>query len=239
MPLKRTYSSSTTIVPSGYQQTKRRNLSQRSGLKRLKRYPINGTVGKPRPFPIRMVATLKYFETLTFTASLTSVNSINIACNSIYDPNLSGTGHQPYGHDTYAGIYNQYTVLNARIRVKPVLNTSTTTALTYGVGIEDTVVTTTVPDTWAERPTYVHRKGVALSSVEGKELTLNWNRAKRFPHEDLYRTVSAPFGANPSELEVFNVVLQNSTGATLGTCYVMVEIDYTCEFYELKDLGSS
>jgi len=239
MPLKRTYSTSTTIVPAGYQQTKKRNMSQRSGLKRLKRYPINGTVGKPQPFPIRMVATLKYFETVSLTNGLTSVSSYNFACNSIYDPNLSGTGHQPYGHDTYSTIYNQYTVLNARIRVKPVLNTSQNTALTWGVGIEDTVTSTLANDTWAERPTYVHRKGTALSSVEGKELSINWNRAKRFPHEDLYRTVSAPFGANPSEIEIFNIVVQNSTGAALGTAYLTVEIDYTCEFYELKDLGSS
>ena len=211
---------------------------RKSAAKKPRMYPANGTVGKPRPFPTRMVATLKYVETVSVTNSLTGVSSFNIACNSIYDPNLSGTGHQPYGHDTYATIYNQYTVLNSKIKVKPALGTSTA-ALNWGVGIEDTVISTFAADTWMERPTYVHRKHTTAYSPDAKELSLTWNRAKRFPREDLYRNLSAAFGANPSELEVFNIVLQSFSGAALGTIYLTVEVEYTVEMYELQALASS
>ena len=233
MPLKRTYSTSTTIVPSGLQQLKKRKLPSRS---RAKKYPINGTVGKPQPFPIRMVATLRYCETISVTNSLTTISNFNIACNSIYDPNLSGTGHQPYGHDTYANIYNQYTVLRSRIKV----SVAPGTIQTWGIGIEDTVTSAGSLDSWAERPTYTVHGCTNNNNPINTPIVKTWDRMKRFPHEDLYRTVSAPFGSNPAEIEVYNVVVQDSQGsASLGTKYFFVEVEYTCEFYELKDLGSS
>ena len=234
MPLKRTYSTTSEIVPTGG-QFKRKKYPKR---RRIRMYPANGTVGKPRPFPTRMVATLRYVETVGITNSVTGVSSYNIACNSIYDPNLSGTGHQPYGHDTYATIYNQYTVLMSKIKIKPNLGTSTA-GLTWGLGIEDTVTSTTAADTWMERPTYINRKMCTAYSPDAKELSLTWLRAKRFPREDLYRNLSAPFGANPSELEVFNIVLQSYNAAALGTIYFTVEVEYTVEMYELQALASS
>ena len=234
MPRKRTDSTTSEIVPAR-PQFKRKKYPMR---KRLRLYPANGTVGKPRPFPTRMVVTLRYVETVGLTNSLTGVSSYNICCNSIYDPNLSGTGHQPYGHDTYATIYNQYTVLNSKIKVKPNLGTSTS-GLTWAVGIEDTVTSTTAADTWMERPTYVHRKNTTAYSPDAKELSLTWNRAKLFPREDVYRILSAPFGSNPSEIEVFNIVLQSFNAAALGTIYFTVEVEYTCELYELQALASS
>jgi len=234
MPLKRTYSTSTSIVPTGYQQTKKRRMPMR---KRARKYPDQGTVGKPQPFPIRMVAKMRYCETVSIASSLVPVTSVNFACNSIYDPNLSGTGHQPYGHDTYASIYNQYTVLASKITFR--VAASASGVLTWGGGIEDTVGTTLNVDTWAERPTYKVLSG-RLPSTEEATLTLYWNRNKRFPGKDVYRELSAPFGTNPSEIEVFNLVCQTNTASSaLGTQYCFVEIEYIVEMYELKDLGDS
>lgn len=234
MPLKRTYSTSTSIVPTGYQQTKKRRMPMR---KRARRYPDQGTVGKPMPFPTRMVAKLKYCETLTLTSALLPIGNLNLACNSIYDPNLTGTGHQPYGHDTYASIYNQYTVLASKITFRFVGSASG--LYTWGGGIEDTVGTTSSIDTWGERPTYKLLSG-RLPSTENATLSLYWNRNKRFPGKDVYRELSAPFGANPSEIEVFNLVCQTNTGgSTIGTVYCFVEIEYVVEMYEIKDLGDS
>jgi hypothetical protein len=191
-----------------------------------------------------MVATIRYCETISLNSSLTPAASVNIACNSIYDPNLTNIGHQPYGHDTYASIYNQYTVLKSKIQFRigaPGTGAGGSNAyITWGGGIEDTVTSTSAADYWMERPTYKSRIQTQQGSAGNTPLTLYWDRAKRFPHEDLYRTVSAPFGSNPSEIEVFNLVAQaNTPTGVLGQVYCTVIVDYTCEFYELKDLGTS
>jgi len=209
--------------------------------KKTTKWPSNGTVGKPKPFPVRMLATLRYVETLTLTQATIATTNWCFCANGIYDPNLSGGGHQPYGHDTYSGIYNQYTVLKSKIKITPTGRTASSgnNAIHFGVGIEDSTVSGAPNDTWAERPTY-SVVGSFRGDGSSKSLTKTWDRNKRFPHEDTYRALSAPFGSNPSEIEVFNIVVQNAdyTNA-LSTVYMLVEIEYTVEMYELQDLGSS
>jgi len=236
MPLKRTYSTSTTVVPAAYQQTKKRRIP----LAKRRKYPMQGTVGRPMPFPTRMVGTLRYCETTTMQSALVPVSNLFFSCNSIYDPNRSGTGHQPYGHDTYATIYDQYTVLSSKITVKCAQTTGVLFALTWGVGIEDDNATAGGYDTWMERPTYVSRRMITNAGAEDKSLSLTWNRNKRFPQYDTYQSLSAPFGASPAEEEFFTLYAQSATsGTAIGTINWTVMIEYTCEFYELKDLGSS
>jgi hypothetical protein len=188
-----------------------------------------------------MLATLRYCETITFTSATVSTTNWCFHCNGLYDPNATGGGHQPYGHDTYADIYNQYTVLKSKIKITPTGRTASSgnNAIHFGVGIEDSVVSGAPNDTWAERPTYTVCGGFR-GDGDSKSITKYWDRNKRFPHEDTYRALSAPFGSNPSETEVFNIVVQNTDVTnSLGTIYMLVEIEYTCEMYELQDLGSS
>lgn len=52
--------------------------------------------------------------------------------NSIYDPDLTGTGGQPLGRDTWASIYNYYKVLEAKVTVKVFdLTSDATGGITY------------------------------------------------------------------------------------------------------------
>ena len=35
--------------------------------------------------------------------------------NSLFDPDQTGTGHQPYYFDQFAALYNRYTVLGSKL----------------------------------------------------------------------------------------------------------------------------
>lgn len=49
----------------------------------------------------------------------TGIHSLHsFKMNDIFDPNYSGTGHQPFGHDTYMALYGRYLVKKAVISVK-------------------------------------------------------------------------------------------------------------------------
>jgi len=230
MPLKRTYSTTTSIVPAGMAKKKR------AAPKRRKPMLI---VGQPRPFPTRMLATLKYCDTIALDSSLVSTLSKFMSCNSIYDPNRSDSGHQPYGHDTYATIYNQYTVVKSKCTFSFLQIQAVLAGFTWGGGISDDTSTPLAYDTWAERPSYKVRPMFQNAGPLATPLTLYWDRDKRFPSPDTAQSLSANFGSNPAEEEFFELVVQNAINGTLGKVYLFVQIEYTVEMYEPKDLGSS
>lgn len=75
-----------------------------------------GTVGG---MPLRKFVKLNYFEQLVFTPNLSGAQSsyaFNLA--SAFDPNFTGTGHQPLGYDQFAAFYKQYRVHSATITVQ-------------------------------------------------------------------------------------------------------------------------
>ena len=39
--------------------------------------------------------------------------------NGLYDPDRTGTGHQPFGYDEWSPIYDHFTVVGSRITVYP------------------------------------------------------------------------------------------------------------------------
>lgn len=60
----------------------------------------------------------KYFEQVVLGDGATSPYPYTFRLNSTYDPNETGTGHQPKGRDFYASMYNDYIVLGGRYIVR-------------------------------------------------------------------------------------------------------------------------
>jgi hypothetical protein len=75
------------------------------------------TVG-PRyePFPVRCVRTLRYVYTTTLSGTGTANvfgTAVTFNLNSLFQPNSGG--HQPYGFDTMATLYDRYKVLSCDV----------------------------------------------------------------------------------------------------------------------------
>lgn len=65
------------------------------------------------PIPPRYLTKMKYAESFTLTGAGLRTQQMNL--NSLFDPNRSGLGHQPYGFDQLCGpsgaaLYNRYRV---------------------------------------------------------------------------------------------------------------------------------
>ena len=59
--------------------------------------------------PDRYMCKLKYSESYAFPG-VASLETFELRGNSINDPNLTGSGHQPLGHTELASLYNKYRV---------------------------------------------------------------------------------------------------------------------------------
>lgn len=69
-------------------------------------------------FPQRLRCSLPYVEnSLTLTAAAVPYEYI-FTGNNLFDPNLSGIGHQPLYYDTLAAIYGRYYVRASAIKVE-------------------------------------------------------------------------------------------------------------------------
>lgn len=77
-------------------------------------------------FPIRSFqrGQLYYEPYVVLQPSIGSLAIYNFSANGIYDPNRSGTGHQPIGFDTMMTLYEQFTVMRSHIKIT-VINSGT------------------------------------------------------------------------------------------------------------------
>lgn len=100
---------------------KRRSVSMQ---KQLTAFPTNRIVKMRYCTPFQLDSTSGYVEQ-AFRA------------NGLFDPDFSGTGHQPLGHDQWSVFYNRYTVLGSKITIRAISPSSDNPSV-YGVYLHET-----------------------------------------------------------------------------------------------------
>lgn len=72
----------------------------------------------PSMIPDRMKVKLRYTEVFNISVG-SGVQTYNLfSANSIYDPDATGVGHQPLGHDQWNAFYEKYMVYGSSINLK-------------------------------------------------------------------------------------------------------------------------
>lgn len=102
-------------MPRGRKFTR---IPKRIGRKLMRRYRKKKSITLPNrtalaPIPARFLTKMKYAE--SFVLSGVGMRTQQMNLNSLFDPNRSGIGHQPYGFDQLCGpsgtaLYNRYRV---------------------------------------------------------------------------------------------------------------------------------
>ncbi len=178
--------------------------------------------------------TFKYTE--VFSSSVVSAGGAQqtMNLNSIFDPNRTGAGHQPYGYDQLAALYNRYRVLKTQWKVTFGTQSGTYNLVVFPVNglIASSVAGASTFQTACELPFAVHRTqggGGAPTIVIDGEIELNkLNGCTRAEYlgDDRFE---AQVGASPTELMTLGIGLYNPTTAT-------VDINYTVEIIYYTDL---
>lgn len=75
-------------------------------------------------FPPEMRVTLKYVDTFALDPAAGSLAAYQFDLRNMYDPNVTGTGHQPSNFDRWTTIYNAWTVTRTRVRLINVYNST-------------------------------------------------------------------------------------------------------------------
>ncbi len=184
-------------------------------------------------FPNSVITKLRYVDLITLSSTAGSLATNNYLANSIYDPNSTGTGHQPLYHDQYAAIYDQYVVLGSKITVhfQPY---QVDQAWIFGIVSDDDVTISTTTETRMEQNNSVW----AISGTNDTGpviLSQTFSPLRDFGIDAKDDGAShTPVGSSPAEQIVFAVWAQELNVALTGVAYLAVDIEYTVKFSELK-----
>lgn len=190
------------------------------------------------PFAQRYITKMKYAETIFINAS--GPQAYRWRLNGLYDPNYSGTGHQPHGYDTLSTIYNRYRVIKASYNITGV-DQSGQYIVICSLPANEQVNALSLSEmrenprarfiTQAPQAHLKTLKGsISIPSLVGR------NKAQ-YMADDRYQ---AQVGSDPSEMALLNVYVQRlDEGTNTLNVPIQVTITYTVEWFDVKNLAQS
>lgn len=220
---------------------RRRRKSKRYSRKRSfkKRY------AQSAPVPASKLVKLKYVGTRQLNADVSTVSSYVFSANGLYDPDITGLGHQPMGFDQWMTFYDHYTVIGSKITVKA-LNTgaAATDSQVIGITLHDNPVGGASTEINMEQATSSWKVLPPMGTANATILRKGFSAKRFFGRPKSAIVNSSDFrgtnAANPTEGSYFIVW----AGGLIPTdnpsqTNLLVTIEYTAVFNERKELAQS
>lgn len=180
---------------------------------------------------------LVYATTISLDPSVATVAYHTFALNGMYDPDITGTGHQPRGFDQIMLLYRKYQVTKCHVE-----------ALAQHVDTNQTYALAMYPDAASTAPSSVEnvleRNAVvwqycasAVAGAGGESTALQMDvDVVRFmgghPKGGSDLDFRGTSSANPSQLAYFHLVGWSPDAADIAKAYVTVRIVFTATFYQ-------
>lgn len=191
------------------------------------------------PIPQRSIVHHKYATSVN-TLSGSGLYYFNL--NSVYDPDRSGTGHQPYGHDTFATLYGQYRVIGCKYVVEVSSNSAT---IQVGTLLSNDPYTyTAVGGDFNElkenpRARFVTQApGGQVKRIAGYASCASiLGRTKSQYMAD--ESTASIVGNNPTEACILTVATATTAGVPQTGASLMVMLEYIVEWFDPKPLAPS
>lgn len=195
------------------------------------------------PVPVKAKRTLRYMETgVTLNPGVGGLAADYVfSANGLYDPNVTGVGHQPIGFDQMMQMYNHYTVIGAKITAKfssldgtyeqlvGVAVVADPTAITNGIeSVENGLVSfKMLQQQGGAKQMCSLTRPLSVGKYMGRHSILS---------EDDFR---GDVASNPAEQVYFHLICFPGTTVDTAGCRLDVVIDYITVFTEPKYLTQS
>lgn len=213
-------------------------------------FPLSASVYNPvlsvrdlPAFGLRTRRMLRYMERVTITSGASTVGAYAFSANGCYDPNVTGTGHQPTVFDMFcgsSGLYNHYTVLGSHISV--IYQNANTPTTFVGLSVSGSTSVSTDFTEVIENGQLTFAV-LTPAGLDGHCCTLSTkcNTAE-------FQGISDPLddpdmrgdsSSNPAEQQYFILTCWNNVNATVAVVSANVIIEYDVVFHEPKKVPLS
>lgn len=209
----------------------------------------NAVIRPPKPLsssglPLTKVVKMRYVHSFTLDAGIGTVAHQVFRANSIFDPDLTGTGRQPLGHDEWNNFYGTYQVIGSKIR----LSVASQGAAAYtGTGIITLRLTHDPAPSGGFDTVDLEQRDCSWKVYNSGYAGNNWKMSKGFSLRRFFQTTTLDddttmraFGANPAK-EGYYVISTRGVDATGNpdAVDIVAQIDYIVMLRDPKDLASS
>jgi hypothetical protein len=193
------------------------------------------------PLPSRLHVRLKYVSTDTLTSGVTPGLKV-FSANGLYDPDITGTGHQPRGFDQVIALYDHYVVLSSKCKVH---FSATTNVCIVGIQLQSssTAQSDFIDYTEQARCEYSMAPYVATTGgvPEPREHHMDFH-AKEFmsiPDPITATKLQGTILANPADQAYYHVFVQHTDGSTSAGTVAVTELIFDAVFFEPVPVASS
>jgi len=226
---KRTYTTTVAKTPAAKRQAYLRQQQRKRAQQNF-----TFTRGVKWGFPLRLYIKHRYVENVGVTSTAGSVAAYRWRANGMYDPNHTGTGHQPMYFDVCATVYNHFTVIKsyAKLSFVPLTQYTTAPAAVCSCLDDDTSSPATTAamgesskGTIKSVPPGVSDAVITYCSFSAKDAF----GGNPLSNDNLQGTVSA----DPTEQMVFIAAVEGLNGTT-QSWNIQAEITYYAVWDELR-----
>jgi hypothetical protein len=194
------------------------------------------------PVEPRRRLVFKYAEAITLASIAAAGYGLYVfRLNSLFDFNLTGTGHQPYGYDAVMLFYNRYLVYSVKYKVTFLPNIGNVHYVVVPSNGAIAISTAAEFDTAGEMPYSL--KG-AIGSISAPTLhlkhdvdlpRLNGASVQKYRSDDAFSSTST---ASPSELIYLNLGVFNGHSAAIVQ-QMDIQAEIRCEVFDVLPQSQS
>lgn len=216
--------------------TKRRRRTQRGRVNQVAQitpsagYSLYKSVPNS-PLPLRMKTTYIYGQSFNINIGAAGVPGVHVfSANGVYDPSITGVGHQPRGFDQLMALYDHYVVIGSQITVQAPCE-SATNSIIYAITLQDGTTTTSDFEDILEQPYVAWR--TASPNSEPVYLMQKFNPKFLGYNQPLsVSDLEGTSGQNPAEQAYFHVYGWSPQGTDEANIVVTCRIEYICMLIE-------
>lgn len=212
-------------MPRKYKRRRRRRTKKRN-------YKIMRS-----PMSSKFVTTLKYQDNISLIPSVADTAAFHVfSASSLYDPNITGAGHQPRGYDQIMTMYDHYVVIGSRCKIQFCSDATSSVDNIVALALRDSSTVSGVMNNYLEGG-YVVNTIADARMTSGKTLTLGYSPKKFLgrSHPLSDSQLKGAIASSPLENAFFHIITSNLPPSYIGGAISFnVSLEYIVAFIEPK-----
>jgi hypothetical protein len=194
------------------------------------------------PFPEKAIVSLTYGDVINMTATSGVPNDHRFVLNNVYDPDLTGSGHQPRGYDELKTLYKQFTVIGAAYKVTFTGATSESCLVSAIVNSDSTILSDykgQIEESGAKYTVVQKRDGGPSTKVVTGYVNMNKFFGENVLDGDEYDNTASTGPGTDRSCFLHLMVTPTDLGTSITDFRTVVEIRYIVQAKQLLHLTAS